>query len=301
MNTDSPSINQPGEVIYRSALPADIPEMTDLQLLSVKDLLARNGISRPGSPREIVLPGYEHVRSTGIFRVAELNKRIIAIAGAIIRDRIWFLSAFWTLPDQQQKNIGLPLLKQVWQAGVDAGANQFFTWSSIDTTAMACYMKLGLLPGYQILFFEGTPRTLAPIPSGYVSKPLDKNTAMELDAKNRGTERKPEHDFWLNQLKTPAHQLTQNGEPIGYYYLNAGTIGPAAWRDPQHAGPVLTAAFRDAVQISPTIRLAIPGINHVAVRYALASGLRLVSYSHLLTTSSFGRMEQYVPSGPLFF
>ncbi|HEY1922358.1 MAG TPA: GNAT family N-acetyltransferase [Tepidisphaeraceae bacterium] len=294
-------MNRDSEIIYRPALPADIPEMVDLHLLSVTDLLKRNGISRPPTPREALFPAYEHICSTGVFRVAERNNRIVAIAAAIIRDQNWFLSAFWVLPDHQQKKIGLPLLKQVYQAGVDANATTFFTWASIDTTAMACYMKLGMLPGYQILWFEGTPHSLPSIPASYESNPLNKTIAMELDATLRGTPRKVDHEFWSDHLKIPGRQIMHNGKPIGYYYINKGSIGPAAWNHPQHAEAVLNIAFRDAAEMSPTIRVALPGINHAAIRHSLGSGFRLVIYSHLLTTAPFGRMEQYIPSGPLFF
>ncbi len=49
------------------------------------------------------------------------------------------------------------------------------------------------------------------------------------------------------------------------------------------------------------VRLMIPGVNHDALRFAFASGLRLAGYSHLLTSAPFGRMEQYLSSGPSLF
>lgn len=42
-------------------------------------------------------------------------------------------------------------------------------------------------------------------------------------------------------------------------------------------------------------------MNRLGLETALASGLRLVRNSHLLWTEPFGRMEQYIPSGPLLF
>jgi hypothetical protein len=63
----------------------------------------------------------------------------------------------------------------------------------------------------------------------------------------------------------------------------------------------LTLACRDAAAMAPSIRLAIPGINHAALRFAFESGLRLTSFAHLLATAPFGRLEQYLPSGPSLF
>ena len=34
---------------------------------------------------------------------------------------------------------------------------------------------------------------------------------------------------------------------------------------------------------------------------ALAAGLRFANHSHFLTTSPFGAMERYLPSGPSLF
>ena len=84
-----------------------------------------------------------------------------------------------------------------------------------------------------------------------------------------------------------------------YYYLNRGGIGPAAWKEPEHGEAVMTLACREAADMAPAIRFAVPGINHLALRFAFESSLRLTSFAHFLTTSTFGRMGQYLPSSPL--
>ena len=81
----------------------------------------------------------------------------MAICHAIVRGPLWFLSGFWTRPDRQKTGIGGRLLREVWDGGRARGASTFFTWSSIDLTAMASYLRRGMLPGYQILSFVGEP------------------------------------------------------------------------------------------------------------------------------------------------
>jgi hypothetical protein len=49
------------------------------------------------------------------------------------------------------------------------------------------------------------------------------------------------------------------------------------------------------------VRLRAIGSDHEAIRFALGSGLRLVGYSHLLTTREFGHLDRYIPSGPTLF
>ena len=285
------------EVNYRAARSEDIPEMADLFLIALNNLYARNSVTAAIPPRPAVLQGYEHIRSTGNFQIAELEGRIVAIAGAVVRDHIWYLSSFWAHPELQRKKIGMPLLKRVWDAGREAGATIFFTWSSIDLTAMASYMKLGMLPGYQNFFFDGVPQRLPEVPSGYEVVALEKAAAMELDQYIRGTSRQADHDFWFNNPNLQAKQVAQNGKVIGYYYLNRGVIGPAAWRYPEDAELLLILACREASALAIQIRIAVPGINHSAVRFAFEAGLRLTSFAHFLSTGSFGRMEQYIPSG----
>lgn len=283
---------------YRPARPEDVPEMADLFLEAVSNMYARNNITAALPPRPAVLLSYEHVRATGIFHVAELEGRIAAIAGAIVRDHLWYLSAFWTRPELQRQGIGMPLLKAVWTAGQEAGATVFFTWSSVDSAALASYMKLGMLPGYPILLFEGAPQKLPALASAYKVATLEKSQAIALDQEIRATGRGADHDFWRDGWGLQGRQVIRAGEVVGYYYLGKGGIGPVAWKKPQHGEPVLTLACREAAAAAPQIRLAIPGINHAALRYAFDAGLRLTSFAHFLTTAPFGQMTQYLPSGP---
>lgn len=290
-----------GDVQYRLALPSDIPAMSDIFLNAVSDLYARYNVSAAVPPRPAVLVGYEHVRSTGIFLVAELDDEIIAIAGAILRGNVWYLSSFWAHPDRQRKGIGMPLLRLVWNEGKKAGATRFFTWSSIDSTAMAAYMKLGMLPGSQIMQFEGTPSRLPAEPAGYQVLELERPVALALDEEIPGIYRPADHDFWVNQAGLLGRQVVHNGRVAGYYYLGKGGIGPAAWRRPQDAEHIMTLAFAEASESAPVIRLAIPGPNHAVLRYTLDTGLRLTSFAHLLTNTPFEHLDQYLPSGPGLF
>lgn len=274
--------------------------MAELFLTAVNALYARNNITTAVPPMPAVQAAFEHVRATGISRVAEQDGRIVGIGGAVVRDNLWYLSSFWVHPDLQRRGIGKPLLNAVWEAGREAGARTFFVWSSIDTTALAAYMKLGMLPGYQILVMEGAPTLPLPLP-GYEVETLDGSTALELDLAIRGTRRAPDHDLWLATPGQQARQVRHRGRIAGYFYCNRGKIGPAAWAEPQDAEAVLTLACHEAATAAPQVSFAVPGINGAALRFAFAAGLRLTSCAHFLTTKPFGRMEQYLPSGPSLY
>jgi GNAT superfamily N-acetyltransferase len=289
------------EVQYRPVREAEMPEAVELFLATVADLNRRWNLDWPLPPRQYVEKIYEYVRRTGIFQVAEVDGRIGAICHAIVRDHLWFLSGFWTQPRLQGQKIGRPLLKRVWDEGARRGATLFFTWSSIDLQAIASYMKMGMLPGYQLLNFTGAPRCSDETHSGYETQPLDLEAALLIDKRIRETEREVDHHFWLSEMKAEGRQLVRAGRVVGYYYLNKGTIGPGAWLEDEDAGALLGSACREASRESEQIRLIVPGINHRAVRFALEAQLKLSGYGHLLTTASFGQLEKYLTSGPSLF
>jgi len=287
--------------LYRPVREDEISETAEIFVIACADMYARHGIDAATPEQEVVERGYRHVFETGIFHVAEVDGRIAAIAHAIVRERLWFLSGFWMLPEFQRQRIGGALLKQVKDAGANAGADTFFTWSSVDQTAMAGYMKQGMLPGYQILTFAGTLRDLPSLRDEYEVQPLLLSNANALDRRVRAAAREVDHNYWLKTAGQEGRQLVRDGRAVGYYHFNHGVIGPAAWSDEADAEALLATACREAASQSEQIKLMIPGINHTAIRFALRVGLRLSAYSHLLTTAPFGRMQQYLASGPLLF
>jgi GNAT superfamily N-acetyltransferase len=291
------------QVQYRPVREDEIPATIDLFQTALADLYKRNGVVTPLPERSAIELHYRHIFRTGIFHVAEVGGRLAAIGHAIVRDQLWFLSGFWALPELQGKRIGGTLLRQVRDEGERLGARKFFTWSSIDLTAMASYMRAGMLPGYQTLTFAGTPDKLPEQPLEYEVEALELSIAARIDAQVRETGRETDHEFWLTKAGHEGRQVRRDGEVAGYYYFNQGLVGPAAWLKAAEASTILTLACREAAAQAgaEALRLMIPGINHAAINFALQTGLRLTAYSHLLTSAPFGQMEQYLPSGPSLF
>ena len=286
-------------VRQRAASEADVDPAIDLFVGTLRDMLARNGVDPGELHRDEWRYGYPHVFRSGIFRVAEEDGELVAICHAIVRGPLWFLSGFWTRPDRQRSGIGGRLLREVWDEGHVRGASTFFTWSSIDTTAMASYLRRGMLPGYPILNFVGEPAPTTPDATEVAPLTLEITTALDRDV--IGTTREIDHSFWLAEPGRLGRAVMRGGRPLGYYSVRAGTIGPAAWRDSADANAVLGRALADARAQSAVVRLRALGANHDTIRFALARGLRLAGNSHLLTTRPFGHLERYVPSGPTLF
>ena len=283
----------------RAAREEDVEPALDLFIGTLRDMLARNGVDPGDLARDEWRYGYPHVFRTGIFRVAEADGQLVAICHAIVRGPLWFLSGFWTRPDRQKAGIGGRLLREVWAEGRARGASTFFTWSSIDLTAMASYLRRGMLPGYQILSFVGEPEVAAAVGSDIA--PLTPAIAAALDRDVIGTPREIDHGFWSTEPGRVGRAVVRGGRTVGYYYVRSGSIGPAAWTSSADGDAVLRSAMAEARAQSPIVRLRALGANHDTIGFALASGLRLAGYSHLLTTAPFGHLARYVPSGPTLF
>lgn len=285
------------DITYREARAEDLPECVHLFEESVGDMRTRHNIASPPQQRGAAqLAVYQHILSTGFFHVALEGERIAAFACAILRDRLWFLSGFWARPQVQRKHIGMPLLRRVWDAGRQAGATTYFVWSSVDLPAMAAYLKMGMLPGTQIMAFDGATAAAKPAPAEYTTQPLTRAVAMALDKVMLGTRREGDHDF-MARSGWQGTQVLRAGIGVGYYYLHEGHVGPAAWTHPRHADAVLGLACAG----QQSVTLLVPGMNHDALQFALGSGLRLTGFAHLLMTSPFGHLDRYLPSGPALF
>jgi hypothetical protein len=254
----------------------------------------------PHRDRELVAHGYRYVARTGIFRVAAVDGRLVALACAIVRGEQWFLSGFWTDPARRLGGIGGPLLREVWDEGARAGARSFSVWSSPDLTAIASYLKLGMLPGTQLFAFSGRARPVGG--SSLVrAEPLDPERVAGLDRELVGVRRDDDHRYWLDRDGARASVVLVGRDLVGYFYVHHGTVGPVGWSREDAGAPVLALALAEAARDAEEVQLTVPGTNHLAIRTALASGLRLVRTSHLLWTRPTGAMDRYIPSGPLLF
>jgi hypothetical protein len=277
----------------------EIETAVDLFLASAADMTERHGVHLPSAFRPSVVAQYTHIQRTGIFRVAEAEGRIVGLACANVRDAWWFLSGFWVQPGLQGQRIGGPLLDEVLRDGERAGARTFFTWSSVDPRAMATYMRRGLLPGWPMLIFVGEPSGDAGASRAYDVAELDGELPASLARAARHPLRAVDHAFWREAAPT-ARTVVHGGAPVGYFYARAGSIGPVAWSDEEHAPAVIDRALAAAAALGTApLRVNVPGVAHVAIRHLLARGLRLASYGHMLATDVPGDMTRYLPSNAL--
>ncbi|HMW92882.1 MAG TPA: GNAT family N-acetyltransferase [Candidatus Obscuribacter sp.] len=286
----------------RAAGIEDIEDATDVFLTTLDDLKKRNGLAPTPMDRDDWLQGYTHVLRTGIFNVVEVDGRVVGLANGVVRDSIWFLSGFWMLPPYQGKGLGRKLIEKTWADARAHGADQFFVWASIDAAALGNYMRLGMLPGYQIFTLRLTEGALAGKlgrrHSSYELEELTVQAACEIDRAVRATERLVDHQYWLFDDSRQGFAVRCMGELVGYFYLRKGVVGALAYLDKAHEQPILDIAMKEVLKNGETIFFMVPGINRSTLSYLMGLSARIVSYSHFLTSAPFGNLENYLPSGP---
>lgn len=279
----------------------EVPIAADVFLVGLAELARQHGLPPPVScTREVVEPVYEHLLETGIFEVAELDAKIVGIAAATVRDSLWFLAMFWVLPEHKSQGIGKPLLDRVRRLGEAQGATVRSVWSSLDFAAIASYLKLDMLPLGPIFTFSGPPQRLPVASAEARLTELDPVQASAIDRIVRGVAREQDHAFFRAR-GTKGYQVEVDQHPVGYFYVKDGVIGPAAWLDATSADALLSHALRQASARAAEVKLIALGMNQAAIRHAIGAGLRLISASHLLSSSAFGKLDCYLPSGPALF
>lgn len=287
--------------IYRPLRREEVPTAVDVFLAGLDELARRHGLPAPVSyTRAAVEPTYQHLFETGIFEVAEVGGKIVGIAAALVHDAIWYLAMFWVLPEYKLQGIGRPLLERVQRLGDEQGATVRCVWSSIDFTAIASYLKLGMMPAGPIFTFSGAPQKLPEAPPEARLRELDSEQACAIDRVVRGVARARDHAYWRAR-GMPAYQLEIEQRVAGYFYVKDGVIGPAAWLDPASGDALLSHALQQASSQAAEVKLVALGVNQTAIRHATDAGLRLVSASHFLSSAAFGKLDCYLPSGPALF
>lgn len=305
------------DVQVRAAHSEDVVSATDVYLTTLEDLKRRHGVALTPVDRDDWLRGYGHILATGIFNVLTVDGRVVGVCNGVVRDSLWFLTGFWVLPEFQGKGLGRSLIDQTWKDAAKAGASQFFVWASIDLPAVGNYMRLGMLPGYQIFALtfsaekllaqaqaqassHSSPSADARVIS-YSLTELTVPAAVAIDRIVRGTGREVDHSYWLRDPGRSGKLVLADGSPVGYFYTRKGFVGSLAYLNKEHEKPILDFSLARAATENDLVTAYIPAINRTALAYGLDRGGRLAGYSHFLSTTEFGELANYLPSGPLLY
>jgi GNAT superfamily N-acetyltransferase len=242
-------------------------------------------------------------------------ERVVAFASAVSRERIWYLSMLFVLPELQGAGVGRQLLARVLPDDPDAA--RATATDSAQPISNALYASYGIVPRLPLLNLSGLPdraSAFGPLPSGVVPVSFEAlaagppggdghrrlSAAVDtLDGELLGATHPMDHRFLRSEGRRGWLYHGPDGTPLGYGYAGeAGRLGPVAVRDETLLAPVL-GHLTAAVAPRGAFATWVPGAADRAVVALLGAGFRLDRFPVLLCWDRpFADFSRYLPISP---
>jgi ribosomal protein S18 acetylase RimI-like enzyme len=304
----------------RPARVEDVPACADIWRISINDYIGRLGQSE--LPREFgpLTRLYTHLQSTDPERFIVATRpgdpeEIVAFAAATVRERLWYLSMLFVLPEYQGSGLGRELVVQIMPT--DPATIRAVAVDSAQPISNALYAKLGMVPRMPLLNLSGLPgrpEAFGDLPSGVVPLAFDEIAAGpsdgqghrmlteavdSLDRELLGVAHPIDHRFLRSESRHGWLYRGPDGTPVGYGYAGeAGRVGPVAVSDEALLGPVL-GHLTSVVVPRGAFAMWVGGAADRAVVTALAAGFRLDTFPVLLCWDEpFADFSRYLPGSP---
>jgi ribosomal protein S18 acetylase RimI-like enzyme len=224
--------------------------------------------------------------------VAELDGRVIGVAEAIVRERVWCLSLLAVAPDTQSGGAGRALMERAVAYGRAAEAGLIV--SSNDPRALRLYVDSGLALHPTLEARGEVDRRRLPRENGAVrdGDVADVEGLAALARAVRGAPYTDELRFALGQ----GARLLLVGNRGFAAVTSQGQLWTLVARDEEAAGVLLWSALARA-EAETRVRW-ITGAQQWAVEVAVRAGLRLTAYGALCVRGTPGPLAPFLPSAP---
>jgi GNAT superfamily N-acetyltransferase len=308
------------ELTYRPVEPHELETCVDIWRIAINDYIGR--LNQPPLEREnaSVVRLYTHLRSTDPERFivacrsdleAPGGERLVGFASAVVRERLWYLSMCFVLPELQGTGVGRALLDRL-AAAVGANSVRGTATDSAQPIANALYASLGIVPRVPLLNLIGLPdrpEAFGELPSGVRPIPFEQlatdgherlvTLVDDLDAATLGVRHPVDHRYLRAEDRRAWLYEGPDGTPLGYGYAGeAGRVGPVASRDPDLVAPIL-GHLTSAVTPRGAFAMWLPGSADRAVVGALGAGFRLEAFPVLLCWDRpMVDLTRYLPISP---
>lgn len=310
------------EVAFRPATPDDLLTCAGIWRIAINDYTAPLG--QPPVPDDLTAIGrlYGHLHATDPerFIVATVpdaagpnGERIVAFVVAVRRDRVWFLSMLFVLPEFQGRRLGRALLDLVMPDPADGTARATGT-DTAQPISNALYAGLGIVPRMPLLNLIGLPErpeAFGALPEGITARSFEalaaegdghRRLAGTVDALERemnGFTHPADHRFLRQQERRGWLYESPDGTALGYgYSAESGRLGPVLVREPDLMAPVL-GHLTSAVRPRGAFITWVPGHAHRALVALLRAGFRLEPFPVLLCWDQpVADFERYMPISP---
>lgn len=309
---------------YRPARADELIRCTEIWRESINGYIRPLGQVEVGVDNAPLVRLYGHLSSSDPERFVVGTRtdpetgedRIVAFAAAYVRERLWFLSMLFVLPEVQGAGVGRALLARVMPPP-DADMVLGTATDSAQPISNALYASLGIVPRVPLLNFIGLPEqpdAFGPLPSGVRPIPFEtiaaggadghghaelSATVDALDRELLGVAHPIDHRYLRTESRRGWLYRGPDGATLGYgYATEAGRVGPIAVRDAALVAPVI-GHLTSAVQPRGAFALWLPGSAGEAVVAALRAGFRLDQFPVLLCWDRpFADFSRYLPISP---
>ena len=294
------------EHVLRPASAEDLPICAAIWREALNDYLSR--LAQPEIPDDLgpILRLYGHLRSTDPTRfvVAERTGAdgepvVDAFVAAVVRDRLWFLSMLFVLPQAQGRGLGRRLLRAVSAEEERGIAFRATATDTVQPISNGLYGSLGMVPRVPLLRLVGRPdrpAALPPLPSAIQVSSFEEigvdatglgtsalaGEIAALDRDGLGFERPQDHAFLAAEGRRGFLYSDPEGRSRGYGYSSeSGRVGPVVVAEADLLGPVV-GHLVTAVEPRGAFGVWVPGSAGEAMVPLLRAGFRIDGFPTLL-------------------
>jgi GNAT superfamily N-acetyltransferase len=306
---------------FRPVRAAELAECAAIWRTSINDYIARLGQSEIPPEMAPITRLYLHLQATDPerFVVATVpdgsGERIVGFAAATVRERLWYLSMLFVLPEFQGAGLGRQLLEQVGSA--DGALVRAVATDSAQPVSNALYAASGMVPRVPLFSLTGLPRrpeAFGDLPSGVTPMAFDEiasgppggqghqllvDAIDALDRELLGVAHPVDHRFLRSESRHGWLYRGPDGTPVGYGYAGeAGRVGPVAVRDESLLGPIL-GHLTAVVVPRGAFAMWVAGAADRAIVTSLQAGFRMDQFPVLLCWDRpFASFSHYLPISP---
>ena len=330
MSTAARAATRADELTYRPVRADEIEACAGIWRTAINDYIVRLGQDEIPPEMNPIIRLFTHLRSTDPerFIVATqpartgsltdgdpARERVVAFASAISRERFWYLSMLFVLPEFQGAGVGRQLLARVLPG--DDGMARATATDSAQPISNALYASYGIAPRMPLLNLSGLPdrpeafgalpsgivpvafETIAAEPDGGTGPPRPGRAVDALDRELLGAAHPMDHRFLRSESRRGWLYHGPDGAPVGYGYAGeAGRLGPVAARDEALVAPIL-GHLTSAVVPRGAFATWIGGAADRALVATLGAGFRLDRFPVLLCWDRpFADFSRYLPISP---
>ena len=262
----------------RLGVADDLPTEYEIFCAAQGAAARRAGIDWQSPSYDSWQEAHSYIISTpgGCNLVMQHGETIIGYCSAVQKNKFWFLSALFILPEAQGQGVGSALLKACWP---DPGVTRATISESFQLISTGLYSRSGLTNIVPLLSLGGQPHLLTPSerlsPSSSAAEPPD------IISITYGLDRTDEYNFWKATLKRTV--WCRDDLPVAVSFVDRdGNIGPLMGVTASDA----TAALQTQLSgITTRAALLIPATSRELLDTALASGLSYTRPPGLLLSS----------------